>query len=464
MKKYRCRMFTVLIVLGLTWGSISYAGEAVPYDRESQTISENTVSEDTLSRNSVSKNKVSDNTVSNNNTVSGNSVSEDTVSDNTVSDNTVSGNTVSDNTVSDNTVSDDTVSDNTVSDNTVSDNTVSDNTVSENTVSDNTASENKPSGDNESKTKYHYVNLECHEAAYGEADISEKGHILIAAQSRGCPIALLQIENAGAGVRKTLYKGDMQGRDGVQDIERDFRVTACGEYRIWAYDTKGAYDMKTVNVRDMGNPDISGYQSVALKNMKERRRGNSDPGADPGYSRTVSSKIVMLGGDGKKEEKTGDYPAKNYTYKTGKTEGGNEDIAVSERYGNWSLLKGKSMSGDTKAWIGTEAGSGREDAVPDNLQNRLDLEDYSVELFRTDIASAASAKSEIPVGETGVLGLKSKPRNDNMKDGDKGRLPYIVWIGYLLILVMLISVVLILQKAIRPAEGKRRIKDDRKTH
>ena len=464
MNKYRYRISAVLIILGLTWGSISYAGENITYDKASLTVSEN--AGEALSVNKTAKDALSDNAISGN-TVSENTVSGNTVSGNTVSENTVSENMVSENTVSENTVSENTVSENTVSENTVSDNTVSDNTVSDNTVSDNTSSENKPSEDKDNRENncdYHYVNLECREAAYGDADIREKGVIQITARSTGCPIALLQIENAGAGIRKTLYKGDMQGRGGLQDIERSFGVTANGEYRVWAYDIKGAYDMKTVNISDMGSTEISRYKSLALKNMNEKRgrRDNKETGTE--YRKNSTPERAIFGGDGKKREESEKEPEKTYTYKTGKNDGHDEDIPLSERYGNWSLMKGIVRGENEKAWLGTEAGSGREDAVPRSLQNRLDLEDYNVELFRTDIASAKAAKSEAPAGDSGVAGLKSKPQNDNIKNVDKDSRSLSLRAGLFLIPVLMILAYLILHKSIKPAGEKRRVKDDRKTH
>ena len=376
-RRYYINIITVLIasLFLLFHGNVRiFAGERISGSR----ISGGRMTFGRISGSGVSGSGLSGKRVSGNG-VSGNGVSGNEASGNEVSGNEVSGNEVSGNEVSGNEVSGNEVSGNEVSGNEVSGNEDSGNEVSGNEVSGN---ETPSAGGDTGKG----ISVKC-------TGISHRGHtavVSIAAECTGGDIALIQVENSRAGVRKTLYRPEVASKS------LDFMVTANGSYVFYAYDTNGNTDSCRVNIYDLKTGSIDDYLRRAQENRKAGIRSTAAEEEEWKKRDDKPARVIfggVSGAAGTVRKTAGSLPGKRYTVRSGNGNRNTDGQASTEKYSDWSMLKKKNRRADTKAWYEPYTDTGEPVVRPQPLENIIDLSDYETDLFKADVSPLTGDES-----------------------------------------------------------------------
>ncbi|MBQ9606069.1 MAG: hypothetical protein IJV16_02685 [Lachnospiraceae bacterium] len=338
------------------------------------------------------------------------------------------------------------------------DEAVSDNSISGNSISGNSISENEtPSVSEDVITG---VSVSC------TNEYRKKGRtaiISISANSTGGGIALIQVRNVLAGVRKTLYRSD----DMTEDKEADrknltFPVTANGSYEFFIYDTNGNSDSCRCFVKDITSDSLDYYLSKAEDNRQNSTRTYYDIENDQDSKEEKLFGTVVFGGSGGTGDvRTGNTGERNYVVSS-IGEDRSEERTASEKYGDWSMLRAKESNSGIKAWYEPYTDDGEPAQRPQPMENIIDLSDYGVELFKTEVIR----DTEDVLGETKAPerpadpDLKFDRPDDNIDNmNDNNRIIIIGIIIFIIILVMLIIAFLLLKSGgAKKKKNKKRVK------
>ncbi|MBO5551737.1 MAG: hypothetical protein J5966_07235 [Lachnospiraceae bacterium] len=297
-------------------------------------------------------------------------------------------------------VSGNSISENSISENEIPENEVSQNEVSQNEVSENGVSENETPAVSDNKTGKLTVSCDV---------ISYKGRsavVSISADCTGGGIALIQSENTGAGVKKTLYRAEKPEKGLERDSKSiDFPITANGSYAFFAYDTNGNSDSCRLHIHKLKEVSADEYIVRARENRRESTRSIDIKKAEEEEKNGSRSGTVTFGGGRGTGASHASASGRNYSVRSGSGDREEDRQSLLEKYSGWSMLKTKNRKADVRAWYEPFTDTGEPARRPQPMENIIDLSDYDVSLFNMDTP-------DIPDAPGDLSGLSEEPAVD----------------------------------------------------
>ncbi|MBQ9442840.1 MAG: hypothetical protein IJU43_00925 [Lachnospiraceae bacterium] len=249
--------------------------------------------------------------------------------------------------------------------------------------------------------------------------------IMVRACAKNHSIDLIQVENTGSGIRKTLFLASPDDEK-KESAEAGFAATANGIYSFYAYDEDGRYEKTDVPVTEIDPADISCYIEKVGQNRSRTEREESSIPEEPRYG---CSQILLLGGE--RAMAAGGTSGEHYSVRTHDTTDPSDPVTGVSKYADWDLLKMRKSPEDIKAWYEPLV-----EAAPQTLDNTVTLSDYEVGLFRTDMTSSespASASSGMDPERDIVFEFGKVSKEDDGASNRKPLKKVLVFVAFILV-------------------------------